>query len=1575
MNPDEFLSENRDAYAGIFAQQFGVLFDEHGYGLEPSSPVKGLTAACQMPGRGKDSRGWIGEVHGQGMLMRSRLLEQAWFLCALVLAVAPPAFSADAKPSASVKGEAAPGRLVVCIASKCEYDHGKPADVEGPSGLAALAHQYGFPVTYYMKPFTVEACRPLLKSWHDQFGDEVGWFSDGTSFSKAAEELTRMRRLADWQPITAAGNLHYGADWSNFYVQEGIESVWGRCYEQSYTDGITDRGCPPGFYYALPACFRSPNQGTGGLISVPWLSNDLNLVFRTAQQSTFTFDPNDTQSIHVTTPGDDSFWKAELDQYEKQTRYNKIVPLVIQQETGEFHFQGESPYYVKWRTDGRGILEDLFKVLKDRHILVVNVSQAVRLYKQAYPDATPPTYNLFDNISSLPVILKCPAFEMSTERLPAEKKMAEFNGFRPCADENGKLLYFSPDKKTYYERGRLLTYFDPSGLLAFEQDNPTPIRITSYLDDPARFMKGILPELSCFFDTDKYIPRAEVHASEKNGRLHVTVKAELGGLPKELGDRLPYGVMLWGDYSAWQIPAEAPAGTKVLDKDGLFVPMVLKPGANALDLTLPAAEGRNTVEGARTESVPTSAPAEQAARPVAGGEKSLALTNVFFPFDSGVGRGKWTPQEQAQCVKDLGFDGIGYNYDEKKPELLDQWLAELHQRGLKLVDIYSGLTFPKKPGARPNDFLRDPIRKLKGTETVLWVPVWGRPHDEPFDDEAVAMIGEVADWCQESGIKLCLYAHGGAYTNTADDCLRLAKKVNRPDVVGVSINLLHERSGGNTDRLTQLPAEMGRYLFMVSINGSDPAKGGVQPLGKGGFDVYPFLKALRDAGYKGPIGIQCINRPGDMRQNLVNDVAQWKAWNARLASDPPATASEGSRAPGAESTASIDVDAARVESRVSRYLSGACLEDINHEIYPGLYSQMLFGESFQEPPPARQLKGLKVIDPDYGAWYVDADGALAMDELSEPSNVLREGPASVSGATGVEMRILPESKETAGLLVRVTDPGRRNQDLNAYFIAVSPKGELSLRGFGSDRMSVPIPARAPADRWFSLEARWTAESLEVFLDGKSVLPFKPKASRLSAGSEFVGLRDAFCRVRFRNWWVEENNRHVPIAFATDDDAVAWATRGLSSTWRGVHSGSAQGHFGVVSDDPFAGRRSQRITFDAGEGTFGVENRGLHHQGLCFRAGKPYDGWVWVRGDHPASIVVAAQSADGSKTYASRALAWDTPAATADHGWRRLDFTFTPSAEDVAGRFCLSLDRPGTVDLGRVFLQPGEWGRYKGLPVRKDLADKLVEEGVTVIRYGGSFADSAPNRWKRQIGPADRRTGYDGTAWQWYPYTTQGWGVIDFLNFCEAAGILPIPDLNRGETPQDVADFVEYVNGSPDTPWGAKRVADGHPKPYGLRHIEFGNEQVIDDRYYSRFAPVAEAVWAKDPHMILVVGDMAFLHAFTDPQHTSNVGAKTLDAYEKILALAAKHGAEVWFDEHIGTGRWPSPGDKEHPGDLPGLRSLQEQLAKLSHGARFQVAVFEFNADVHDLGRALVQRLGDQRLRAPGAARRVLGQLL
>jgi len=254
------------------------------------------------------------------------------------------------------------GKLVVCITSKGHYGLSAATSgaKEGLIGMAELAHKYGFPVTFYLKPEAVNISKEELIEWHKKYGDEVGWLTDGTSFSKGAEDLKRMREILPGVPIQSSGHLRYGSEWVNFFNQNGITSVWGRCYEQSATDGITDRGCPYGFYYARPDCFKTPNTGNGGVISVPWLSNDLNLVFRTAQQSTFTTDPNDMQNLDVSTPADDSYWVAELNEYKKQTKYNKIVPFVIQQEFGEFDFTS-NPKRNEYQEKGKAILESLYQ--------------------------------------------------------------------------------------------------------------------------------------------------------------------------------------------------------------------------------------------------------------------------------------------------------------------------------------------------------------------------------------------------------------------------------------------------------------------------------------------------------------------------------------------------------------------------------------------------------------------------------------------------------------------------------------------------------------------------------------------------------------------------------------------------------------------------------------------------------------------------------------------------------------------------------------------------------------------------------------------------------------------------------------------------------------------------------------------------------------------------------------------------------------------------------------------------------------------------------------------------------------
>src|SRR3954467_10439657 len=63
----------------------------------------------------------------------------------------------------------------------------------------------------------------------------------------------------------------------------------------------------------------------------------------------------------------------------------------------------------------------------------------------------------------------------------------------------------------------------------------------------------------------------------------------------------------------------------------------------------------------------------------------------------------------------------------------------------------------------------------------------------------------------------------------------------------------------------------------------------------------------------------------------------------------------------------IRVRADRLGPEVSREMTGVCIEDVNHEIYGGIYSQMVFGESFQEPP-AMVIEGFASYG---GAWAVE----------------------------------------------------------------------------------------------------------------------------------------------------------------------------------------------------------------------------------------------------------------------------------------------------------------------------------------------------------------------------------------------------------------------------------------------------------------------------------------------------------------------------------------------------------------------------------------------------------------------------
>ena len=505
---------------------------------------------------------------------------------------------------------------------------------------------------------------------------------------------------------------------------------------------------------------------------------------------------------------------------------------------------------------------------------------------------------------------------------------------------------------------------------------------------------------------------------------------------------------------------------------------------------------------------------------------------------------------------------------------------------------------------------------------------------------------------------------------------------------------------------------------------------------------------------------------------------------------------------------------------------------------------MIFGEKLSGADAFPSMAGFKTFS---GHWISRAS-PLRMQAADGPK-LIAERAACKDGRVSVELQFPDRKGQNAGLIVRA-----RRLVLVRPSLAVMKSPSIRHGRYYDwqdiatiSSLSKILSATWPVGRRIALEVKLEGSVIEIFVDGKSILRHDDGDKTLRAGG--VGLRGWHCQASFRNLRVKMGTSTLPLSFKPE------RVPEITGMWRSVQGGTATGRFGIVKEKPFVGSQSQQVAFISGDGRVGVENRGLNRWGMNFVEGKPYEGYVWVRAEKPTTVFASLESWDGSRRYAEAKL------DMASKDWQRLNFTLTPSAGDQAGRFVLALKQPGSLMLGHAFLQPGDWGRFKGLPVRRDVAEGLIDQGVTVLRYGGSMVNNDGYRWKKMIGQRDRRPPYAGT---WYRYSTNGWGIADFMDFCEAAGFEYIPDFNIDETPKDMADFIEYAKGSAQSEWGRKRIADGRKQPYQLRYLEIGNEERVDEKYAAKFESIAKAIWAKDSEIVLVVGDFAYDRRIEDP---------------------------------------------------------------------------------------------------------------
>ena len=498
----------------------------------------------------------------------------------------------------------------------------------------------------------------------------------------------------------------------------------------------------------------------------------------------------------------------------------------------------------------------------------------------------------------------------------------------------------------------------------------------------------------------------------------------------------------------------------------------------------------------------------------------------------------------------------------------------------------------------------------------------------------------------------------------------------------------------------------------------------------------------------------------------------------------------------------LTVDADKVLCNVEPLIYGAGAEDVNHEIYGGLYDQKIFGEGFEEPAKV-SIKGFKPYDSD---WSLVS--GMAQLVTAQHGKLIYTSRQISSGTVEVEVR-MDNINAIAGFILNVTNAANGADAFNGYEVALNAqKGVLVLGKHQQNWQPVAETATAfnPLGEWNKIRVAISGAKLDIYLNGKLIRKYEDTSSPLKSG--YIGLRSYGGSATFRNLKINDED----IAFESDSPNV-------SAMWTALGEGS----FEHDSSSPFTGKYAQKISGKEGTGIF---NMGLNRWGIGIRKDEPLYLSVYLKGT-AQKVQVVLQSADGSREYAR------TEINGIGGLWKRFDVPLTPNDTDPSGRFCLLLGEEGTVWADQVLLHTDSY------PFRSDLTQAFREENLTFLRYGGTMVNAREYMTKDMIGSRLERQPYYG---HWYLYSTNGFAIPEFVEFARLIGTEPTFAINIEDNPADVLALLHEI------------------EPYNLKFIEIGNEENLNssarrdyEHYVERYLILYDAIHKAYP-------DLQFINA-------------------------------------------------------------------------------------------------------------------
>lgn len=254
---------------------------------------------------------------------------------------------------------------------------------------------------------------------------------------------------------------------------------------------------------------------------------------------------------------------------------------------------------------------------------------------------------------------------------------------------------------------------------------------------------------------------------------------------------------------------------------------------------------------------------------------------AFFAMDTAA---RLAPTECAEVLAELGYAGLG-----GRPATAKAHADALKAKGLVFFNGYHVASFPSGQAELPAD-LAQAVDGLAGTGGTLWLaihkvtlPLGLSMGPEYGDTVVVPQLRQLVAYARTKGVKISLYPHAGFWAASFETCVRVASKVDDPDL-GVTFNLCHwlKVEGSARDPLPLIKEALPRLNF-VTINGADTGDTRnlgwdklIQPLGRGTYDVGSFVAKALAAGYRGPFGFQGYGIKMEPKELLKETMAGWR---------------------------------------------------------------------------------------------------------------------------------------------------------------------------------------------------------------------------------------------------------------------------------------------------------------------------------------------------------------------------------------------------------------------------------------------------------------------------------------------------------------------------------------------------------------------------------------------------------------------------------------------------------------------------------------------------------------------------